>query len=197
MSSWSRVLKSELLGATSQVSWAEANSGKAHSMITGPAIRAAIWDLRPNQTPKEENTQPSRKLVQGRQAWRSVSRSALLSGGTFENAIRRPCSAGIEEREISRTARGDGDVSIVRLHRSLQRDYSFRHERPHFVLKSALDNSRLSGGVLHLQQFSRQNTLRKSAIQRLHVEKCGAQNERLAVSLGRQRTSLLPRLFRD
>ena len=85
-------------------------------MITGPAMRAAIRDLRRKQTPKEENARPSRKLVQGRQVWRSVSRSALLSGGQFGNAIRRPCSAKIEEREISRTVRGD--VSIVRLHRS-------------------------------------------------------------------------------
>jgi hypothetical protein len=79
-------------------------------------MSAAIRELRCIKPSKEENARPSRKLVQGRQVRRSVSRSALLSGGTFGNAIRRPCPAKIEEREISRTVRGD--VSMVRLHRS-------------------------------------------------------------------------------
>ena len=35
-----------------------------------------------------------------------------------------------------------------------QRDYSLRHERPHFVLKYAVDRTRLSRGVLQTQQFS-------------------------------------------
>jgi hypothetical protein len=97
-------------------SWADANPGKAHRMIIGPAMRAAARVLRRKQTPKEENTQPSRKLVQGRQALRSVSRSALLSGSTSGNAFRPPCSARTEEREISLTV--PGDVSTLRLHRS-------------------------------------------------------------------------------
>ena len=39
-----------------------------------------------------------------------------------------------------------------------QRDYSFRHERPHFILKCAVDRTRLSRGVLQMQQF---NTLQQ------------------------------------
>ena len=35
-----------------------------------------------------------------------------------------------------------------------------------------------------MQQSLLQNTLQKSAIQRLHVEKCGVQNKRLAVYFG-------------
>ena len=103
---------------------AGANPGKAHRITTGPATRPAIRDLRRKQTRTEENVQPSRKLVQGRQAWRGVSCSPLLSRGRFGNGVKRPCSARTGEREISRTARGngdgdgDGDVSIVRLHRS-------------------------------------------------------------------------------
>jgi hypothetical protein len=98
-------------------------------------MRAATRTLRRKQTPKEENTQPSRKLVQGRQVWRSVSRSTLLSGGTFGNAIRRPCSARTEEREISRTVRGD--VSIVRLHRSSFNGITLSATKGHTLLLNA------------------------------------------------------------
>ena len=52
--------------------------------------------------------------------------------------------------------RGDGDVSIVRLHRSsFDGDYSFRPERPHFILKSDLDRTRSSRSVPKLPQLSR------------------------------------------
>jgi hypothetical protein len=109
------LFQSAVAAPVHMVFWAEANPGKPHRMITGPAIRAAIRDVRRKQTPKEENTQRPRRLAQG-QVWRSVSRSALLLGGTFGNAIRRPCSTRIEGREISRRVRGDG--STLRLHRS-------------------------------------------------------------------------------
>jgi hypothetical protein len=104
--------------------------------MTGPAKRVEARVLRRKQPHKEENTRPSRKLVQGRQVRRSVSRSPLLSRGTFGNAIRLPCSARIGEREISRTVRGDVSTLQLRPEFFLW-DYSFRHERPHFILKYA------------------------------------------------------------
>ena len=110
-----------------------------------PAKRAEARVLRPKQLHKQENTQPNRKLVQGRSKWRSVSRSTLLPGGRIGNATRRPCSARTKEREISRTVRGD--VSTVRPHRSsFRRDYSFRHERPHFILQMCRGQNTIARG---------------------------------------------------
>ena len=54
-----------------------------------------------------------------------------------------------------------GDVSTLDSIEFFQRDYSFRHEWPHFILKCAVDRTRLPRDVLQMQQFSRQNTLRK------------------------------------
>ena len=65
-------------------------------MMTGPAKRAEAGILRRKQSHKEENTRPTRKLVQGRSIWRSLSRSPLLAGGRIGNAIRPPCSARTE-----------------------------------------------------------------------------------------------------
>ena len=145
--------------------------------MTGPAKRAEARVLRRKQPHKEENTRPSRKLVQGRSIWRSVSRSTRSSQGAESgNAIRRPCSARTEEREISRTVRGD--VSTLRLHRS-----SF----------SGITRSATKGHTLFLNMpwtehdcreacfrcnntILSRNTLRKSAIQRLHLQNDGARS---------------------
>ena len=95
-----------------------------------PSARCLVPVLRRKQPRMEEKVQPSRKLLQGQQVWRSVSDSTpLFSRGWLGNAIRPPSSGRTEERETSRTVRGD--VSNLQLHRFLSR-LLFRHERPFY-----------------------------------------------------------------
>ena len=148
--------------------------------ITSTAERSArysIRDFRRKQTRIEENVQPIRKLLQSRQISGSVSNSTPLFG-RIRFAARRLCSTRSEGREISRTARGD--VSIVQLRRSSLNGI-LPATKGHTLFSIAPRNSRLSGRCIRVQQSCCQNTLQKSAIQRLHVEKCGVQNKRLAV----------------
>ena len=84
--------------------------------MSWPAKPAEARALGCSQPHKEENTRLSRKLVQSPSIWRSGNCSKPLAGDRIANAIRPPCSARTEEREISRTVRGD--VSTLRLHRS-------------------------------------------------------------------------------
>src|ERR1700722_5661868 len=52
-----------------------------------------------------------------------------------------------------------------------QRDYSVRHERPPFILKFAVDRTRLSRDVLQTSTVISSKYLRKATIQRLHRQK--------------------------
>ena len=146
-------------------------------MMTGPAKRAEARVLRRKQPHKEENTRPSRKLVQGRSNMAKCEPLTHSSQGADWKCDQTPLlGKNRRTRNLSNSARRCEHRATPS--KFFQRDYSFRHERPHFILKCAVDRTRLSRGVLQMQQSSGQNTLRKSAIQRLHVEKCGAPTNR-------------------
>ena len=101
-------------------------------MITGPAKRAEARVLRRRQPHKEENTRPSRKLVQGRSIWRSVSCSKLLAGTELQ--MRSDALAPQEpknEKSLGQCGRCEHSATPSKF---FQRNYSFRHERPHFFL---------------------------------------------------------------
>ena len=97
---------------------------------------------------------------------------ALLSKGRSGNAIRRPCSARTEEREISRTVRGD--VSIVRLHRSSFSGITLSATKGHTLFLNTPgrehDSTQRVPHMPQLPQSSGANTLRKPAIQRCMSE---------------------------
>jgi hypothetical protein len=110
--------------------------------------------LRPKQPDKEENTPPSRRLVQGRSIWRGVGHSALLSAGRIGNAIRLPCSARTEEREISLTVLDPGDVSTLRLHRSSFSGITLSAMEGHtLILNAPWREHGLKRGVFQMPQF--------------------------------------------
>ena len=140
-----------------------------------PVKRAEARVLLPKQLHKEENTQPSRKLVQGRSKWRSVSRSPRLPGGRFGTATRPLRSAGTEEREISRTVRGD--VSTVRLHRSSFSEITRLATKGHILFSNVPGRERPSmqrvPKMPQLQQSYWHEYLTKSGNPRAHVQKSG------------------------
>jgi hypothetical protein len=72
---------------------------------------AELLDLHRKQVRKENKVQQSRKPVEGRQVWRTVSDSApLLWRARFDNAIRSARLARYEQQEISRMVFRDGST---------------------------------------------------------------------------------------
>ena len=130
-----------------------------------------------SQPHKEENTRLSRELVQGPSIWRSGSCSKLLARDRIANAIGPPCSARTEEREISRTVR---DVSTLRLHRSSSSGITHSATKDHifFLIRPGKNTIRRKQCFRchSLHNLTDANTLRNSAIQRLHLQNDGARS---------------------